>query len=69
MNTKENYLIRKGERMKDNKVIIEFNSWSDKEDTRKVIEEKILPKIYDLVWNVNAKQNYKPIKLTIEERE
>jgi hypothetical protein len=54
--------------MKDNKVIIEFNSWSDKEDTRKVIEEKILPKIYDLVWNVNAKQNYKPIKLTIEER-
>ena len=51
-----------------NKISINFTSHSDKEETRKIIEDKILPKIYDLVWNVNSVENWKPITVTIEER-
>ena len=52
-----------------NKISINFTSLSDKEETRKIIEDKILPKIYDLVWNVNSVENWKPITVTIEENE
>ena len=53
--------------MKNHKVVIEFNTNSNKEETRQTIEEKILPSIYKLVWNVNSVENWKPITFTMEE--
>ena len=53
--------------MTNHKVVIEFNTNSNKEETRQTIEEKILPSIYKLVWNVNSVENWKPITFTMEE--
>ena len=53
--------------MKNHKVVIEFNTNSNKEETRQTIEEKILPSIYKLFWNVNSVENWKPITFTMEE--
>ena len=53
--------------MNNHKVVIEFNTNSNKEETRQTIEEKILPSIYKLVWNVNSVENWKPITFTMEE--
>ena len=53
--------------MKNYKVVIEFNTNSNKEETRQTIEEKILPSIYQIVWNVNSVENWKPITFTMEE--
>ena len=53
--------------MKNHKVVIEFNTNSNKEETRQTIEEKILPSIYKLVWNVNSVENWQPITFTMEE--
>ena len=53
--------------MTNNKVVIEFNTNSNMEETRQTIEEKILPNIYKLVWNVNSVENWKPITFTVKE--
>ena len=53
--------------MNNHKVVIEFNTNSNKEETRQTIEEKILPSIYQIVWNVNSVENWKPITFTMEE--
>ena len=53
--------------MKNHKVVIEFNTNSNKEETRQTIEEKIIPSIYQIVWNVNSVENWQPITFTIEE--
>ena len=53
--------------MKNYKVVIEFNTNSNKEETRQTIEEKIIPSIYQIVWNVNSVENWQPITFTIEE--
>ncbi len=53
--------------MTNHKVVIEFNTNSNKEETRQTIEEKILPSIYKLVWNVNSVENWQPITFTMEE--
>ena len=53
--------------MTNNKVVIEFNTNSNMEEIRQTIEEKILPSIYKLVWNVNSVENWKPITFTVKE--
>ena len=53
--------------MTNHKVVIEFNTNSNKEESRQTIEEKILPSIYKLVWNVNSVENWQPITFTMEE--
>ena len=53
--------------MANHKVVIEFNTNSNKEETRQTIEEKIIPSIYQIVWNVNSVENWQPITFTIEE--
>ena len=53
--------------MKNYKVVIEFNTNSNKEETRQTIEEKIIPSIYQIVWNVNSVEKWQPITFTIEE--
>ena len=54
--------------MKNHKVVIEFKTLSyNKEETRQTIEEKIIPSIYQIVWNVNSVEKWQPITFTIEE--
>jgi len=38
-----------------NKITISFISYADKDETKKAIKDKIIPKLYDYIWNVGSK--------------
>ena len=40
-----------------NKITISFISYADKDETKKAIKDKIIPKLYDYIWLKNRYRN------------